>query len=94
MQPYIQVSGIGRNLNYTFGVILLSSVSAKNVAKKEENKGVSRYTSTWDFRRRTKNLVYLIKNGELDDILKWKGTEAIWEIMGYNGKLLPKISIQ
>lgn len=81
-----------REMSYTYAVKLLSCKSEELIAKEEEKKGFTRYTSSWEFRNRIRNLISLIEEGKLDDILKWNGAEVIWEIMGYKGKLIPKIS--
>ena len=59
---------------------------------KELEKDNVRYTMFEEFRRRIESLKSSISSGKLDEFLRLRAEEIVWEITGHSGKLLPIIS--
>ena len=69
-----------------FGVTEMPKQYARKLAARMEERGQFRLARADEFRRHVKKLKFSIKNGSIDQILRMKAQEALWEILGYNGK--------
>lgn len=88
---------------FSFDAVSMERETAHQIAIEMEREGKkvsasgrgfseTRYTPVEEFKKRTETLKTLILSGKLDNILRMKAGEVVWEIMGYGGKLLPALN--
>ena len=77
--------------HFSFDTCELDKEGVVAFVKKLEKDNI-RYATLEEFRRRLESVKSSISSGKLDEFLRLRAEEIVWEIMGYGGKLLPIIS--
>jgi hypothetical protein len=74
---------------FSFYVTEMRKQYARQFVTRMERKYQFRFARADEFGRRVETLKSSIMKGSVDRILKMKGEEALWEVVGCNGELLP-----
>ena len=92
---YVRRHLINERLYFSFYVSEMGKEHARDLAVRLENEGKFRCARVDEYRKRVVTLKSAIIKGSFDEmysnLLKMKGEEVLWEIMGYSGELLPHL---